>query len=76
MAVQAALIALLLDKEEENKCIKIKKRMVWSWIKNRQESGAFRSFHKELELKQQTFKEYFRVTKTHLKTLLKYTEGI
>ena len=41
MVVEAVLVALLLDDEEENECIKAKKTCVRSCIKNKQEFGAF-----------------------------------
>ena len=71
IAVQAALIALLLEEEEgENERMDKKKTWVWPWIKNRQNYGSFHTLHKELELDQQAFKEYFRLDKTQFEVLL------
>ena len=47
-----------------------KKTWVRPWIKNRQKYGSFHTLHKELELDQQAFKEYFRLDKTQFEVLL------
>ena len=64
------MIALLLDEEEEFELESKKKTWVRPWIQNRQQYGSFHTLHKELELDQQAFKEYFRLDKTQFEMLL------
>ena len=65
MAVEAAIVPLLLDEEDEDQSIaQSSKTWVPPWIQNHQNAGAFHTLFLELKLDEQAFTGYLRMDKT------------
>ena len=70
MAIQTAILALLLDEEDNENSTTTKKIWVRPWLSNRRNSGAFHVLFSDLKLDNQAFKEYLRLDKTQFEVLL------